>query len=102
MVRKLVVSVRIIFIIEQSHVTSIVDLADPYLRGTRTRPGSKMNIVYHAMRRAGSMPTHPRLPIGTENAIGSRYQTGILAPTRHECLRAGLTRVGYHNSIDSG
>ena len=32
MVRKLVVSVRISFIIEQSHVTSIVDLADPYLR----------------------------------------------------------------------
>ena len=52
MVRKLVVSVRIIFIIEQSHVTSIVDLADPYLRGARTRPGSnEQYIPSHAARR---------------------------------------------------
>ena len=40
-IRKLVVSIRIILITEQSRVTSIVDLADPYLRGARTRPGSK-------------------------------------------------------------
>ena len=51
------------------------------------------------MRRAGSMPAHLRLPVGTENAIGQRYQTGILAPARHESLRAGLARVGVQSSI---
>ena len=51
------------------------------------------------MRRAGSMPAHPRLPIGTVNASGKRYQIGILAPARHECLRAGLTRVGVQDSL---
>ena len=51
------------------------------------------------MRRAGSMPARLRLPVGTENAIGQRYQTGILAPARHESLRAGLARVGVQVSI---
>ena len=37
MVRKLVVSVRIIFIIEQSHVTSIVDLADRHRKCHRAK-----------------------------------------------------------------
>ena len=51
------------------------------------------------MRRAGSMPAHPRLPIGTANAIGTRYQTGNLAPARHESPRAGSARVGVQVSI---
>ena len=49
-----------------------------------------MNVLYHAMRRAGSMPAHPRLPIGTVNASGTRYTFGILAPARHESPRAVL------------
>ena len=52
MVRKLVVSVRIIFIIEQSHVTSIVDLADPYLRrNERDLAHNERSIPRHAARR---------------------------------------------------
>ena len=58
-----------------------------------------MNVLYHAMRRAGSIPAHPRLPIGTANASGTLYQTGNLAPARHESPRAGLARVGYQVSI---
>ena len=37
--------------------------------------------------------------IGTVNAFGTRYQTGNLAPARHESPRAGLTRVGDQVSI---
>ena len=50
----------------------------------------EMNVLYHAMRRAGSIPAHPRLPIGTVNASGTRYTIPGMDRAR---MNAGVNQV---------